>query len=391
MAVSTGMGAFQQYQDAAYQQAQRNIAPQQEAQQRKFEQQMLNKGLQPGSKAYNLAQAQMQRGQNDQNNAANFQAMQFGQQAQAQEFGQDFQNRSLAQAHDQFGRSLNEQGRQFDVGQSNQMDQFGRSLSQRESEFGRNFGLQENQQNFMQDFQNRGFAEQQAQNSFGNLMGLGNMALQFGQFANQGTMSDYNMAQGQLGSAPDSGVYGIDTQGAYNAGMTGANNVYGHQMSAYNNMISAAGNVAGAFAMPSALEFKIMHGKTPATKRNEVAARMLTMPIYNWDYKPQYREDGDVERFGVLADDFNRHMIGDEEVQTIDVQRYIAALHLTQQELFYEMRRLENLLWHVANDRGIPLDATPHAGRKSGTGEVFDSAEFIERYGERDWVQPEDK
>ena len=106
MPVSTGMGAFQEYQDAAYQQAQRNIAPQQEMQGKKFEQQMLNKGLQPGSKAYNLAQSQMQRGQNDQNQAANFGAMQFGQQAQAQEFGQDFQNRTMSMQKDQFGRTL---------------------------------------------------------------------------------------------------------------------------------------------------------------------------------------------------------------------------------------------------------------------------------------------
>jgi len=361
-----GMGAFQNYQDAAYNQAQRTIAPQQEMQQKKFEQTMINKGLTPGSKAYNLAQAQMQRGQNDQNNAATFGSMQFGQQAQGQAFGQDYQNRSLAQnqnqfgrsldqAQNQFGRSLGEQGRQFDVG-----------MSQRESEFGRNFGMAEDQ-----------FGFQQGQADFSNLLGMGNLALQYGNFANQGTMSDYNMAQGQLGSAPNSGVFGIDTQGAYNAGMTGANNVYQGQQANYATTMGALGNVAGAAMMPSALEFKIMHGVTSRKARNRVAAKMLTMPIYDWEYKPQYKERGDFDRFGVLANDFNDHFINDEDNQLIDLQRYTSALHVTMQELFFECRRLENLLWHVAEAQGIPMDGKSHSGKK-GMGQVFDIAEKID-------------
>ena len=343
-----GMGAFQQYQDAAYQQAQRNIAPQQQMQQKKFDQQMVNKGLTPGSNAYNLAQAQMQRGQNDQNQAANFGAMQFGQAAQEQAFGQDFKNRSLSQNESQFGRSLGEQGRQFDTG-----------MSQRESEFGRNFGLQEGQANFS------------------NLMGMGDMALKFGNFANQGIMSDANLAQGQLGSAPNSGVFGIDTQGAYNSGMQGANNVAGQNSANYGAFMGAAGNALGAMSMPSALEFKIMDGVTDQHKRDHIASTILSIPIYDWDYKPQYREKGDRKRFGCLADDFNAKIINDGGEQTIDVQRYLSALHITLQELFHENKRLENLLWHVAESQGIPLDGKPYVGKK-GMGVVFDMAEKLE-------------
>jgi hypothetical protein len=368
-----GMGAFQNYQDAAFAQAQRHLAPAQDLQQKKFEQTMINKGLDPGSKAYNLAQAQMQRGQTDQQNAAAFGAMQFGQQAQGQAFGQDFQNRqmsqqnqqfgrSLNQAQNQFGRSLGEQGRQFDVG-----------MSQRESEFGRNLGLQQDQ-----------FGFQQGQADFSNMLGLGNLALQFGNFANQGIMSDYNMAQGQLGSAPNAGVFGIDTQGAYNAGMTGANNVYQGQLAQYGTTMGALGNIAGAALMPSALEFKIMHGVTSMKSRNRIAAKMLTMPIYDWEYKPQYKERGDHDRFGVLANDFNGHFIGDDEEQLIDLQRYTSALHLTIQEMFYEVRRLENLLWHVAEAQGIPMDAKSHSGKK-GMGQVFDIAERIDNV-HRHWT-----
>ena len=354
-----GMGAFQNYQDAAYQQAQRNIAPQQEAQGKAFEQQMVNKGIPAGSKAYNLAQAQMQRGQNDQNNSANFQSMQFGQAAQEQAFGQDYKDRSLAQNQNQFGRSLNEGGRQFDVG-----------MSQRESEFGRNFGL----------------GEQQADVS--NMFGMADMALKYGNFANQGIMSDANLAQGQLGSAPNSGVNNIDTQGAYNAGMTGANNVYQGRQANYASTIGAIGNAAGAMSMPSALEFKIMKGRTPQKKMDHIAAVMLSLPIYDWKYKPQYREKGDYKRFGCLADDFNAKMINNAGEQTIDVQRYLSALHVTMQELFYENKRLENLLWHVAESQGIPLDGKPYVGKR-GMGQVFDIAEKLEPA--RNWkeVPPE--
>lgn len=366
MAVSTGMGAFQEYQDAAYQQAQRNIAPQQEAQQRKFEQSMLNKGITAGSKAYNLAQAQMQRGQNDQNNAANFQAMQFGQQAQAQEFGQDYQNRTMAMQKDQFGRSLaqnqnqfltsmNEQGRQFDVG-----------MSQRESEFGRNF------------------SNMQGQQDFSNLLGLGQFAMGMGNFYNQGIQQDYNMAQTQLGMAPNQQANQLDVQGAYNSAMTGANNVYQGQMGAYNSMVGALSNVAGAAMMPSGLEFKIMQGKTKQTKRERIAAEMLAMPIYEWHYKPEFAEHGDKIRTGVLADDFNARVSGMDGELTIDIQRYTAALHLTIQELFYECRRLENMLWHVAEARGIPLDARAFQGSK-GMGKVFDITERIDETPEH-WV-----
>lgn len=356
-----GMGAFQEYQDAAYGQAQRNIAPQQAQQNRAFEQQMINKGVPAGSKAFNLAQAQMQRGQNDQNNAANFSAMQFGQQAQQQAFGQDFQDRSLAQNQNQFGRTLGEQGRQFDTG-----------MSQRESEFGRNFGLQENQ-----------FGLQSRQADFSNLLGMGNMALQFGNFANQGIMSDANLAQGQLGSAPNSGVFGIDTQGAYNSAQQGANNVANAQSANYGALMGGIGNAAG-MAMASAYEFKIMDGKTKQHKRDHIAAVMLSMPVYDWDYKPQYREDGDKKRFGVLANDFNKKVIQNEDEQTIDVQRYLAALHVTMQELFMENKRLENLLWHVAESQGIPLDAKPYVGKR-GMGQIFDMAEKLE--APRNWLK----
>jgi len=351
-------GAFQKYQDASYEQAQRHMAPQQEAQQSKFAQQMVNKGLDPGSRAYNLAQAQMQRGQNDQQNSAAFGAMQFGLGAQNQAFGQQFQQdtmamqkdqfgRSLNQAQNQFGRSLGEQGRQFDVG-----------MSQRESEFGRNFGMQQGQQDF------------------NNMMGIGDFGMRLADFSNRNQMQDYNMMEGMLSHAPGGSFNPIDTQGAYRDSMGGAANANSFNQANYGSMMGAVGNVAGAAMMPSALEFKILEGLTTQPKRNRIAAKILTMPIYDWDYKPQFREVDDARRTGVLANDFNRHITGDEDIQTIDVQRYTAALHITVQEIFGEVRRLEQLLWHVAEAQGIPMDAVTYKGKKFG--KVSDMADKID-------------
>ncbi len=370
------MGQFQNYEDKAYESSQRLMAPQQLAQTKRFDQQMINKGFAPGSSGYNLAQSQMQRGQNDQQNSAAFGAMQFGLGAQQQAFGQDYQNRDMAMQKDQFGRSLAQNESQFGRNLGQRESEFGRSLgeqgrqfdtgmSQRESEFGRNFGMQ------------------QGQMDFNNMIGLGDFGMRYTDFENRNTMMDYNMAGNMLGQAPGGSFQQIDTQGAYNTAQTGANNVYQGQMGAYNSMMGAVGNVAGAFAMPSALEFKILDGRTTQTMRNKVAAKMLTMPVYTWDYKPQYREKGDQKRFGVLANDFNRHFIDDEDVQTIDVQRYLSALHVTMQELFGEVRRLEQLLCHVAEARGIPLDARPYKGSKLG--KVFDMADVIDK-SPRSWT-----
>lgn len=381
------VGAFQQYQDASFDQAQRHLRPGQEAQQRRFEQQMVNKGLEPGSQAYNLAQAQMQRGMNDQNNAAAFGAMQFGLGAQQQGFGQDFQNRTMDMQKDQFGRSLNqresefgrnlglqrdqlgEQGRQFDVG-----------MSQRESEFGRNFGLQGQQFGL----QERQFGLMEQQQNFNNMLGLGDFGMRLADFTNRNTMQDYNMQEGMLSHAPGGSFNPIDTQGAYNASMQGANNVASRNADNYGALMGAVGNIGQGLAMPSALEFKIMHGETDQKTRNHIAAKMLAMPVYNWEYKPQYKEKGDPDRFGVLANDFNGNFIDNEDEQTIDLQRYTSALHVTVQELFHECRRLENLLWHVSESQGIPLDGKPYSAER-GRGEVFDIAEKLDTHP-RPWV-----
>ena len=329
------LDSFQGYQDAAYGQAQRTIAPQQEAQNKKFEQQMINKGLQPGSKAFNLAQAQMQRGQNDQNNAASFGAMKFGQDAQQQAFGQAFQASQLNQNQSQFDDTLDENQRQFND-----------NMGQRESEFGRNFG----QQQYQYD---RGQGFQENQGMFNNMMGMGNMALQLGAYENQGMMQDYNMGQTVLGQAPGMMNQQVGVNDAYRTSSDAAYNQANLNMQQNANVMSGIGQMAGAAAFLSGQRYKRVYGVTSAKDRSMIAAKVLSMPIYDWDYLPEYREKDDKIRFGCMAEDLNGAVFDNPTEDTIDVQRHIACLHLTIQEMFNEMKRLELMVWHAVNESGM--------------------------------------
>lgn len=376
-AVSVGQPAldsFQGYQDAALDQANRMMQPSQDAAQRKFEQQMVNKGLDPGSKAYNLAQAQMQRGINDQNRAAVFDSMKFGLGAQQQAFGQGLEASKLAASESQFGRGLDERGRQFDeqLGQrSYEFDQnlgqreseFGRNLGQRESEFGRNFGQQQYQYDRGQNF-----AENQGM--FNNMMGMGNMAMALGSYQNQGLLQDYNMGQTLLGMAPGMMNQQVGVNNAYNTSMQGAQAQANLNMQSNANVMSGLGQMAGAAAFLSGQKYKRVYGETDPKDRAMIAAKILAMPIYDWDYLPEYRESGDKVRFGCMAEDFNGSIFDNEAEDTIDIQRFMAAMQLTMQEMFKEIQRLELMLWSVVNRSGV---TTPN-------GKIDPEAGLIESY-----------
>lgn len=88
--------AAQPYVDSAYQQATRQLDPQWEANQRQFDQQMVNQGLAPGSAAYQTALDNFNRGKDDAYNQARSSAQQQGLAAQAQGFGQGLSQSQLS-------------------------------------------------------------------------------------------------------------------------------------------------------------------------------------------------------------------------------------------------------------------------------------------------------
>ena len=86
----------QNFADAAYDESRRYLDPQQEQQRNRHEQDLINMGIDPRSAMGQERMAQMQRGINDQNNSAAFQAMGFGQGVQEQMFNQNFLNTQQA-------------------------------------------------------------------------------------------------------------------------------------------------------------------------------------------------------------------------------------------------------------------------------------------------------
>lgn len=89
---------FQPYIDTAYQQATRQLDPQWNSAKTQFEQDMVNRGLAPGSAAYDAAFADFNRAKADAYSSAQNSAQQQGLAAQNQAFGQGLQSSQLSSA-----------------------------------------------------------------------------------------------------------------------------------------------------------------------------------------------------------------------------------------------------------------------------------------------------
>lgn len=80
--------SVREFSDQAYQQARRHLDPMQDAQNRRLDQELINRGVDPRSEMGKEMAAQLARGQNDQNNSAMFSALGFGQGLQGQMYDQ---------------------------------------------------------------------------------------------------------------------------------------------------------------------------------------------------------------------------------------------------------------------------------------------------------------
>jgi len=86
----------QGFADDAYANSRRYLDPAQGQDRRRFEQDLINKGIDPMSDMGRQMSDRMSMQHGDQNTAAAFESLGFGQGVQSQMFGQDFQNRQLA-------------------------------------------------------------------------------------------------------------------------------------------------------------------------------------------------------------------------------------------------------------------------------------------------------
>lgn len=369
------MESFQNYQDAALAQARRGLDPQQDAQRKRFEQQMINKGLDPASAAFQSQHGNMTRAMNDQDIAAQFGAMQFGQQAQQQAYAQALGASQLAQGMSRAEMADATQRRGQDFSRAAQQDQIGLNyaqLGQAGDQFQDQFAFNQDKWADQYGLQRDQFGFQQDQADFGNMMNMGQFALGYGNYLNNAAQTDYNMAAAMLSNAPGNQQQQLNVGGAYNTAQQGAMNQANLNQNAAQMMWSGVGDLAGAAMFLSSVDYKTVKREVKDSQRGRVVGMLATMPIYEWEYLPEFQDKNDVaQRFGPLAEDFNK-MLGKskvaQELDHIDVQRYVSGLHMCVQDLFGEVRRLEGLVWYIANRNGECLDMDYHVRRKHAFG-----------------------
>jgi hypothetical protein len=176
------LDSFQSHQDAAMEQARRTLDPQFQAAEERFRQDMVNRGLQEGTQAYDRALANFQRGKTDAYATAQNNALQQGMAAQNQAFQQNFAESKLAnallRAREGNNTSLNIAGMNAntsltaaDIGRQNFLDQLGfnqsqagtaadqwnRQFGQSQQQWADQFGQSQNAMDFGQMMQMMGF------------------------------------------------------------------------------------------------------------------------------------------------------------------------------------------------------------------------------------------
>lgn len=345
------MGAAQPYSDAAYQAATRQLDPQIEAQNAAFDQEMVNKGIAPGSEAYNQAKSQMQMSQNDAYAQARNQAMQQGLGAQAQGFGQGLSqstlSNQLAQALIGANTSTTNQilgGNQNIAGQMLQGNNslFNQLIGGNTSLASALLGAQASMQNanaasnashYATDM-SHDLGQQNIDNSMlWNLINGGAGVTSYNNGANQQAFNN-SMQFWQGGQLPGGGTGNIDVQSPYNNQYNGQMNQWNYQNQqadqqnqAYMQMISALWGCAR--------ELKTTLG--PLSPKKALQA-IVSLPVDRW----QYKEGGEIH-IGTYAEEFNAAMELPAKPQIAAIDMLGACLSAIQ-ELASEVREIKQRL-----------------------------------------------
>lgn len=304
------LGSFQAHQDAAMEQARRTLDPMWEANKRRFEQDMINRGLTPGSEAYNLALDQHNRGRTDAYGAAQNAALQQGQQAQQQAFQQAYMESELANQlrRAREGNAAQIQSADISAGASmygndqarlNFLDQLGFNRDQFNSEFGlrtqdwqrqgdqwqQQFGLGQQNSDFNQMMQMMGFDRDTTN------MGNQNQNQQFAQI-----MSLFGMMPQPQGSQP------IDYMGALGMNQNQQNANYQTGVNNANQQNANYMQLLGYFMCDE--NVKDVGAPVDTAKCLKIA---LGLPLVNFTYKADVTKRPCV---GTMAQDFNTALHG---------------------------------------------------------------------------------
>lgn len=309
---ATGIGEFQRFADNAYNESERRLTPQFEAQQRSFEQDMVNRGIAPGTPAYDNARQNFEQSRNDAFASARANADQQGMQAQQQSFMQGATNsaglRDLILGRQNFDASI-----------------YGSDASMYNSDNAANTAA-------------NNLDWQRQQGDFGNLMqllGFGQGITGFNNGAanqnNQNQVGQYNMNTGMLGLLPgQTDIQPINTQAGYrdqyNAQLNQAN-MNQQQQNANNQM----------YAQMFASLWCDRNAKDtigPVNPEDTLKA-IKSIPVDCWTYK-----EGDrTPHIGTYAQDFNA-ALGLPDDTKINVIDMLGALIGSVQALAAQNERL---------------------------------------------------
>lgn len=316
---STGIGDFQRFSDAAYERQAGRLTPQFEAQQRSFEQDMVNRGIAPGTPAYDNARANFENARND---------AFAGARTQADQLGAALQNQSFQQG------ATNSQGlRELLLGQMGaDASRFGATTSANASMHNANSAATTaaNQ-----------LAYQQQQGDFSNLMQL----LGFSQGAtgfNNGTANQNNGANSNW-MGQNMNLLGM-FQGGSTPGNIDVNSPYNNQYNAQMNqaqMNQAQQNANNQmYAQMFASFYCDRNAKdeiAPACPQDALDA-IAGIPLAVWSYKADPEK---VPHLGTYAQDFNKALGLDPNLHISPIDLF-GALIGSVQALSARVKELES-------------------------------------------------
>ena len=320
--------AAQPYMDTAYQQSMRELQPQFDQQNAQFQQQMISQGIAPGSAAYQQAQDQLSRSQNDATAQARAQAQQQGLAAQAQGFGQGLSQSQLAStlagqllgantsfANQQLGGNAsimnallggNSGIAQQLIGANAQMNAAGQAANASRANSRNSYNLGEDQ-----------LASQGQQNDFNNLMSLLGLGSGVTTYNNGLLNQNQQNAMQFLGYMPQGGSGSIDAQSPYNNQYQGNMNQWNYQ-----NQQANAENQAGMSLAMMALLCDRNAKDTVKTFDVSTSEVLRKLPVDLWRYKGQ-----DDLHVGTYAQDFNKALglVPRETIGVIDMLGFMLA------------------------------------------------------------------
>lgn len=276
---ATGVGDFQRFADAAYDRQVGRLTPQFEQQQRGFEQDMVNRGIAPGTPAYDDARANFENSRNDAFEGAR---------TQADQLGAALQNQSFQQG------AINSQGlRELLLGrEAADASRFGASASASASRYGADRNAESNANNL---------AYQMQQGDFGNLMQMLNFGMGVNGQNNATQGQNFNQNAWALGQIP-----GMQAPGNLDV-TSGYNNQYnaGLNQSQWQQQQNNANNQT--YAQLAALGYQMYcdrdaKDEIAAAAPEDALTAITSLPYATWTYKADVPSTPHV---GTYAQEFN--------------------------------------------------------------------------------------